>query len=111
EAVGVPLHEVPVVVPIGTGEILREAPDATGEPSGRVALIGYGTGVGKALGAAALLELDGIDATVADARFAKPIDSGLIAQLAAEHELLVTVEEGVLAGGVGTGAGGDPAGP
>jgi 1-deoxy-D-xylulose-5-phosphate synthase len=102
EAVGVPLPEAPVAVPIGTGEILREAPDATGEPSGRVALIGYGTGVGKALGAAALLELDGIDATVADARFAKPIDSGLIAQLAAEHELLVTVEEGVLGGGFGS---------
>jgi 1-deoxy-D-xylulose-5-phosphate synthase len=102
EAVGVPLPEVPIVVPIGTGEILREAPDGTGEPSGRVALIGYGTGVGKALGAAALLEVDGIAVTVADARFAKPVDSGLIAQLAAEHELLVTVEEGVLGGGFGS---------
>jgi 1-deoxy-D-xylulose-5-phosphate synthase len=40
--------------------------------------------------------------TVADARFAKPIDAGLVAQLAAEHELLVTVEEGVLAGGFGS---------
>ena len=40
--------------------------------------------------------------TVADARFAKPIDAGLAAQLAAEHDLLVTVEEGVLAGGFGT---------
>ena len=40
--------------------------------------------------------------TVADARFAKPIDAGLAAQLAAEHELLVTVEEGVLAGGFGS---------
>ena len=49
-----------------------------------------------------LLERDGIAATVADARFAKPIDSGLVAQLAAEHELLVTIEEGVLAGGFGT---------
>ena len=39
--------------------------------------------------------------TVADARFAKPIDAGLMAQLAAEHDLLVTVEEGVLAGGFG----------
>ena len=50
----------------------------------------------------ALLELDGIAATVADARFAKPIDSGLVAQLAAEHELLVTIEEGVLGGGFGS---------
>src|SRR5208282_6170914 len=40
--------------------------------------------------------------TVADARFAKPIDAGLVAQLAAEHDLLVTVEEGVLAGGFGS---------
>jgi 1-deoxy-D-xylulose-5-phosphate synthase len=40
--------------------------------------------------------------TVADARFAKPIDAGLMAQLAAEHDLLVTVEEGVLAGGFGS---------
>jgi 1-deoxy-D-xylulose-5-phosphate synthase len=102
EAVGVPLPDTPMVVPIGTGEILREAPDGRGERSGRVALIGYGTGVGKALGAAALLEVDGIAATVADARFAKPIDSGLLAQLAAEHDLLVTVEEGVLGGGFGS---------
>jgi 1-deoxy-D-xylulose-5-phosphate synthase len=41
--------------------------------------------------------------TVADARFAKPLDTGLLAQLAAEHDLLVTVEEGVLAGGFGSG--------
>ena len=40
--------------------------------------------------------------TVADARFAKPIDAGLMAQLAAEHDLLVTIEEGVLAGGFGS---------
>ena len=83
-------------VPIGTGEILREAPPTAARRGGRVALLGYGTGVGKALETAALLELDGIAATVADARFAKPIDSGLVAQLAAEHELLVTIEEGVL---------------
>ena len=42
-------------------------------------------------------------AVVADARFAKPLDTGLLAQLAAEHELLVTVEEGVLLGGFGSG--------
>ncbi len=57
---------------------------------------------GKALEAADLLREGGLDATVADARFAKPIDTGLMAQLAAEHDLLVTVEEGVLAGGFGT---------
>ena len=66
------------------------------------ALLGYGSGVGKALEAAEILAEHGISATVADARFAKPIDAGLAAQLAAEHELLVTVEEGVLAGGFGS---------
>jgi 1-deoxy-D-xylulose-5-phosphate synthase len=94
EAVGVPLPAEPAVIPVGRGEVLRE-----GE---RVALLGYGTGVEKALGAAALLAEQGIEATVADARFAKPLDTGLIAQLASEHELLVTLEEGVLAGGFGS---------
>ena len=76
------------------GEILRE-----GE---RVAIVGYGTGVQVGLGAADLLAEGGLDVTVADARFAKPLDTGLLAQLAAEHDLLVTVEEGVLAGGFGS---------
>jgi len=79
---------------IGTGEILRAG--------SRVALVGYGTGVGKALEAADELAAGGLEVTVADARFCKPLDAGLLAQLAAEHELLVTVEEGVLAGGFGT---------
>jgi 1-deoxy-D-xylulose-5-phosphate synthase len=95
EAVGVEIPGAPRLIEIGTGEILRE-----GE---RVALIGYGTGVGAALGASELLAERGLDVTVADARFAKPLDTGLLAQLAAEHELLVTVEEGVLAGGFGSG--------
>ena len=51
---------------------------------------------------AELLGAEGIAVTVADARFAKPIDAALMAQLAAEHDLLVTVEEGVLQGGFGT---------
>jgi 1-deoxy-D-xylulose-5-phosphate synthase len=102
EGVGVELPAQPLNLAIGTGEILREAPEDGGEHSHRVALLGYGTGVGMALAAADLLELDGIAVTVADARFAKPLDSGLIAQLAAEHELLVTVEEGVLGGGFGS---------
>jgi 1-deoxy-D-xylulose-5-phosphate synthase len=99
EAMGVPLPAEPSVIPVGTGEILREAPDGSGT---RVALLGYGRGVGKALEAADLLAEHGVSVTVADARFAKPIDAGLVAQLAAEHELLVTVEEGVLAGGFGS---------
>jgi 1-deoxy-D-xylulose-5-phosphate synthase len=94
EGVGVPLPARPEPIEIGTGEILRE-----GE---RVALLGYGTGVGKALEAAEILAEHGLSVTVADARFAKPIDVGLAAQLAAEHDLLVTIEEGVLAGGFGS---------
>jgi 1-deoxy-D-xylulose-5-phosphate synthase len=96
EAVGVPLPQEPRALPIGSGEILRAGAD------GKVALLGYGSGVGKALAAADLLREHGIEATVADARFAKPLDAGLVAQLMAEHELLVTVEEGVLAGGFGS---------
>ena len=94
EGVGVELPVSPELIPVGAGEILRE-----GE---RVALIGYGTGVQKALGAADLLAEHGLDVTVADARFAKPLDAHLLSELAAEHELLVTVEEGVIAGGFGT---------
>jgi 1-deoxy-D-xylulose-5-phosphate synthase len=94
EGLGVPLPARPEAIEIGTGEILRE-----GE---RVALLGYGTGVAKALEAADILAEHGLSVTVADARFAKPLDVGLAAQLAAEHDLLVTVEEGVLAGGFGS---------
>jgi 1-deoxy-D-xylulose-5-phosphate synthase len=100
EGTGAALPEEGVALPIGTGEILREA--AGGNAGRRVALIGYGTGVGKALAASEELQRQDIAVTVADARFAKPIDAGLMAQLAAEHDLLVTVEEGVLAGGFGT---------
>jgi 1-deoxy-D-xylulose-5-phosphate synthase len=95
EGIGVPLPRAITPIRIGTGEILREG-------AGKVALVGYGTGVQKALEAAGLLAEGGIEVTVADARFAKPLDTGLLAQLAAEHELLVTVEEGVLAGGFGS---------
>jgi len=100
--IGVPLPGQPEELEIGTGEILREADGAAGGSGSRVALLGYGTGVGKALEAADILAEHGISVTVADARFAKPIDAGLAAQLAAEHDLLVTIEEGVLAGGFGS---------
>ena len=93
-SVGVELPTVPARLPIGVGEVLRE-----GE---RVAIVGYGSGVQKGLEAAELLAENGLEVTVADARFAKPIDAALMERLAAEHDLLVTVEEGVLAGGFGT---------
>ncbi|MDP9401034.1 MAG: 1-deoxy-D-xylulose-5-phosphate synthase [Actinomycetota bacterium] len=95
EGVGVPLPDEPVPLELGTGELLREG-------AGRVAIVGYGSGVQKGLDAAALLAERGLEVTVADARFAKPLDVALLAELAAEHELLVTVEEGVLAGGFGS---------
>jgi 1-deoxy-D-xylulose-5-phosphate synthase len=94
EAEGVLLPERPEAVEVGRGEVLR-----AGE---HVALLGYGSGVPLALRAADILADHGIDATVADARFAKPLDSDLVAGLVSEHDLLVTLEENVLAGGFGS---------
>jgi 1-deoxy-D-xylulose-5-phosphate synthase len=96
EGLGVPVPTGADLRPltIGAGELLREG--------SRVALLGYGSGVQKALDAADALAEQGLEVTVADARFAKPLDRELVVGLAAEHELLVTVEEGVLAGGFGT---------
>jgi 1-deoxy-D-xylulose-5-phosphate synthase len=95
EAEGVPLPRRPRPIEIGRGELLHE-----GE---RVALLGYGYGVPVALGAAAkLADEHGLDPTVADARFAKPLDGELAERLAADHDVLVTVEENVLAGGFGS---------
>ncbi len=118
EGTGIALPARAQAIAIGTGEILQEAGepgarsgtltaggrvlDASGRDGARVALVGYGSGVGKALEAAAELRGLEIAVTVADARFAKPIDAGLMAQLSAEHDLLVTIEEGVLAGGFGS---------
>jgi 1-deoxy-D-xylulose-5-phosphate synthase len=93
-AEGVELPSTPKPIPIGKGEVLAE-----GE---RVALLGYGYGVTVAREAAAILGKHGLDVTVADGRFAKPIDADLAERLAREHELLVTVEENVLPGGFGS---------
>jgi 1-deoxy-D-xylulose-5-phosphate synthase len=96
EAEGVPLPIRPEAIEIGRGELLHE-----GET---VAFLGYGYGVSVALGAADLLaDQHGLHPTVADARFAKPLDTELIQRLAADHDVLVTVEENVLAGGFGSG--------
>jgi 1-deoxy-D-xylulose-5-phosphate synthase len=95
EGEGVALPRRPELLEVGRGEILREGD--------RVALLGYGYGVALALGAAELLaDEHGVEPTVADARFAKPLDTELIERLASEHELLVTVEENVVAGGFGS---------
>jgi 1-deoxy-D-xylulose-5-phosphate synthase len=96
EGEGVRLPRLPEALEIGRGELLRD-----GE---RVALLGYGYGVSVALGAADLLAAEhGVEPTVADARFAKPLDAELIERLALDHDLLVTVEDNVLAGGFGSG--------
>ncbi len=92
-AEGVPLPERPREIPIGTGELLAE-----GE---RVALLGYGYGVQVALRAAGILGQHDLRVTVADGRFAKPLDAELVQRLGREHELVVTIEENVLPGGFG----------
>ncbi len=93
-AEGVPLPDRAREIAIGSGEVLR-----AGE---KVALLGYGYGVRVALDAAAILSEHDLSVTVADARFAKPLDGELIERLAEEHDLVVTIEENVLAGGFGS---------
>jgi 1-deoxy-D-xylulose-5-phosphate synthase len=93
-AEGVEIPTEPKLLPIGKGEVLTE---------GRgVALLGYGYGVSVALEAAAILADHGLQVTVADARFAKPLDGELATALARDHDLLVTIEENVLPGGFGS---------
>jgi 1-deoxy-D-xylulose-5-phosphate synthase len=94
-AEGVELPAAPTEIPIGSGELL-----ASGE---RVALLGYGYGVAVALQAAEILAGHDLQPTVADARFAKPLDTELLERLALGHDLVVTIEENVLAGGFGSG--------
>jgi 1-deoxy-D-xylulose-5-phosphate synthase len=94
-AEGAPMPDAPKEIEIGKGEYLL--------PGERVALLGYGYGVQVALKAAELLRNKGLEPTVADARFAKPLDGQLIERLASDHELLVTIEENVLPGGFGSG--------
>ncbi len=92
EGVGVELPEKGSVLEIGKGRIVKEG--------GSVAILSYGTRLAEALLAAEKLETLGLATTVADARFAKPIDRDLVRNLANNHEVLITVEEGS-AGGFG----------
>jgi 1-deoxy-D-xylulose-5-phosphate synthase len=94
-AEGAPMPDAPNEIEIGRGEMLL--------PGERVALLGYGYGVQVGLRAAEILRGRGLEPTVADGRFAKPLDGELIEKLAADHDLLVTIEENVLAGGFGSG--------
>ena len=90
EGVGVELPERGRILPLGKGRILREGT--------RVALLSLGTRLAETLKAADELAARGISATVADARFMKPLDEDLILRLAREHEMLVTIEEGSVGG-------------
>jgi 1-deoxy-D-xylulose-5-phosphate synthase len=90
EGIGVALPERGTVLPLGKGRVLREGTT--------VALLSLGTRLQECLKAAAELEAHGLSTTVADARFLKPLDGDLVARLAREHEVLVTVEEGAIGG-------------
>jgi 1-deoxy-D-xylulose-5-phosphate synthase len=90
EGVGLELPAVGVPLAIGRGRVLREG--------SRVALLSLGTRLAEALTAAEELEARGISTTVADARFAKPLDRELLVRLAREHEALLTLEEGASGG-------------
>jgi 1-deoxy-D-xylulose-5-phosphate synthase len=93
EGVGVEMPAIGTPLEIGKGRILREG--------AKIAILSLGTRLAEALRAAEQLAALGLSATVADARFAKPLDEDLIARLAREHEVLITVEEGS-AGGFGS---------
>ncbi|QDI80606.1 1-deoxy-D-xylulose-5-phosphate synthase [Methylorubrum populi] len=92
EGVGVELPEAGEPLAIGRGRVVRRPEGA------RVALLSLGTRLSEALKAADALEAEGVAVSVADARFAKPLDAELIVDLANSHEVLVTVEEGSVGG-------------
>ena len=90
DGVGVEIPEMAAPLEIGRGRILREGT--------AVALLSFGTRLQETLKAADLLAARGLSVTVADARFAKPLDEDLILRLAREHEALITIEEGSIGG-------------
>src|SRR5690348_9910207 len=87
---GVPLPETPERLTIGKGRVVRQG--------SKIALLSLGTRLAEALKAADQLEAKGLSTTVADLRFAKPLDSELIRRLMATHEVVVTMEEGSIGG-------------
>ncbi len=90
EGEGVDMPERGEVLEIGKGRMIREG--------ARVAILSFGTRLGETLKACEALEARGIKPTVADARFAKPLDRDMILSLAREHEALITIEEGAVGG-------------
>jgi 1-deoxy-D-xylulose-5-phosphate synthase len=91
---GVDISAEPKLIEIGKGEVLREGED--------VAIIAYGTMTQPSLDASVNLEREGIDTTVVNARFVKPLDADLLLDIAKTHRLMITVEEAYLAGGFGS---------
>ena len=87
---GVPMPEQPERLEIGKGRIVREG--------SKIAVLSLGTRLAEALKAADQLEAKGLSTTVADLRFAKPLDEDMIRRLIASHEVVVTVEEGAIGG-------------
>jgi 1-deoxy-D-xylulose-5-phosphate synthase len=90
EGVGVDMPERGVPLEIGKGRMIQEG--------ARVAILSFGTRLSEVQKAAEALSARGITPTIADARFAKPLDSELVLNLAAEHEALITIEEGAIGG-------------
>ena len=90
EGIGVDLPERGEILQIGKGRIVKQG--------SKVALLSFGTRLADSLLAAEDLDAAGLSTTVADARFAKPLDHDLIRQLARHHEILITVEEGAVGG-------------
>jgi 1-deoxy-D-xylulose-5-phosphate synthase len=90
DGVGIEMPEFGVPLEIGKGRIVREG--------SKVALLSLGTRLAEAMKAADMLAAHGLSATVADARFAKPLDTRLVLDLAKNHEVLITVEEGSIGG-------------
>ena len=90
EGVGVEIPVNPMPLEIGKGRMIQEG--------ARVAILSFGTRLSEVMIAAEALELRGLRPTVADARFAKPLDRDLILRLAQGHEALITIEEGAVGG-------------
>jgi len=90
EGVGVEMPENPEPLEIGKGRMIREG--------SQVAILSFGTRLQEVLTACEALEARGVKPSVADARFAKPLDRDLILRLAADHDALITVEEGAVGG-------------
>jgi 1-deoxy-D-xylulose-5-phosphate synthase len=90
DGLGVEMPEHGAVLEIGKGRILREG--------GPIAILSFGTRLGEVLAAGEKLAALGLNPTIADARFMKPLDEALIARLAREHQVLLTIEEGGIGG-------------